>query len=242
MRRKRLSILKRNTLAMATLRRCLLVFSLALNSTLACAELSGTVSVVSDYRFRGQSLSQGNPEAQLNLTLDTNSGWYGGAFMSGVNLDGHDDTQLLAYGGYAQTLKPGWSWDAGVIDSTFLASSDYNYAEIYLGIASEHVNAKLYVSPNYFGFSTRTAYAELNGNYPISDNWRVQAHVGCLARIDGDKEFPARRWDGQVGIATMLHQWTLQLAWVIAQKNPGNYQSYSDLHPHTLVLDASYAF
>jgi uncharacterized protein (TIGR02001 family) len=236
----RLSINKRNILAASC--RCLLVFNLTLSCTLAYADISGTVSVVSDYRFRGQSLSNGNPEPQLDLTLDIDRGWYAGMFLSGVNLDDHDITQLLAYGGYAHAFTSGWSWDAGIIDSHFISVADYDYAETYFGIASEHVNAKLYLSPNYFGFSTRTAYAEVNGSYPLNDTWRALAHAGCLVRIGGDKDFPAKRWDGQIGIAKMLNQWTVQLAWVAVQKSLSVYPSYNNLHPHTWVLDASYAF
>ena len=46
------------------------------------ARVSGSVAVVSDYLFRGVSLSEGRPAAQLNVNYDDASGWYAGGFAS----------------------------------------------------------------------------------------------------------------------------------------------------------------
>ena len=52
----------------------------------ACAQVSGSVTLVSDYRYRGISLSDGRPTAQLSVAYDRPDGWYMGAFASRVRL------------------------------------------------------------------------------------------------------------------------------------------------------------
>ena len=44
------------------------------------AQVSGSLTLVSDYRFRGVSLSHNNPAAQLGAVYDDARGWYAGAF------------------------------------------------------------------------------------------------------------------------------------------------------------------
>jgi uncharacterized protein (TIGR02001 family) len=46
------------------------------------AQISGTASVLSDYRYRGITLSGKKPAAQLGVTYDDPLGWYVGAFGS----------------------------------------------------------------------------------------------------------------------------------------------------------------
>ena len=58
----------------------------------AGAQLTGTVSVVSDYRFRGVSLSQQKPAVQASIGYDDPSGWYGGVFASTAKLAGESAT------------------------------------------------------------------------------------------------------------------------------------------------------
>jgi uncharacterized protein (TIGR02001 family) len=45
-------------------------------------ELSAEIGIVSDYRYRGLSLSGGDPAAQASLTLEHDSGWYAQASFS----------------------------------------------------------------------------------------------------------------------------------------------------------------
>jgi uncharacterized protein (TIGR02001 family) len=52
----------------------------------ATAQLSGTLSAVSDYRYRGVTFSDRRPAAQAGLAYDDPSGWYAGAFGSTVRL------------------------------------------------------------------------------------------------------------------------------------------------------------
>src|SRR5439155_7805223 len=60
----------------------------------ALGQVSGSASLVSDYRFRGVSLSQEKPALQLNVLYDDQSGWYAGAFASSVQIFGQHDRHV----------------------------------------------------------------------------------------------------------------------------------------------------
>lgn len=77
--------------------------------------LSGDLGVVSDYRFRGLTLSGGDPAVQGGLYLSHSSGLYGGTWMS--TIDGDDlygDVEVDLVGGWAGEVLPGTTFDASL--------------------------------------------------------------------------------------------------------------------------------
>jgi uncharacterized protein (TIGR02001 family) len=156
-------------------------------ATASIAQVSATASLVSDYRVRGVSLSNGNPAAQLDLSYDHESGWYGGTFFSNVEFDPQTGQQLqfAGYGGYARRLGHGWSLDAGATYQDFSNDSDYRYVEAHVGVTTDAASARLYYSPNYFGVSIHTLYAELNGSYRLDDRFKLVGHAGMLQAFAG---------------------------------------------------------
>src|SRR5205809_1401108 len=117
------------------------------------AQLSGSVSVVSDYRYRGISLSDNEPAAQLGVTYDDATGWYAGAFVSTTKSAAYDTrgAQLISFAGYAWRMPSGLSLDVGADYSVVTATPRYNYPEVYAGFAFQNVSARLYYAPRYFG-------------------------------------------------------------------------------------------
>jgi uncharacterized protein (TIGR02001 family) len=159
----------------------------ALVATTSFAQVAATASVVSDDRVRGVSLSDGGPAGQLNVSYDHDSGWYVGAFGSNVQFYRHSpqELQMIGYGGYSQRLQSGLSVDAGASYSTFTSNSDYRYLELNAGVTSSALGARLYYSPNYFGGSIHTLYAELNGSYRLTDRFKLIGHAGLLHGFSG---------------------------------------------------------
>jgi hypothetical protein len=92
---------------------------------------------------------------------------------------------LVGYTGYAQRLQRGWSVDAGAAYSSFSGNTDYHYAELHAGVTADAVSARLYFSPNYFGQSIHTLYAELNGSYRLTDRFKLIGHAGLLQAFAG---------------------------------------------------------
>ena len=159
----------------------------ALVATASMAQVSGSAAVVSDERVRGVSLSNGQPAAQVDVSYDHDSGLYAGAFASNVQFYQHSpqELQLIGYAGYARRIQPGWSVDAGAAYASFSADSDYNYTELHVGVATDAASARLYFSPNYFGQSIHTLYAELNGSYRLGERFKLIGHAGLLQGFAG---------------------------------------------------------
>ena len=64
-------------------------------------DLSGDVGLVSDYRFRGMTLSNGQPAAQASLSLESESGPYVGAWASTIREPGSKTSaEIDLYAGY----------------------------------------------------------------------------------------------------------------------------------------------
>ena len=209
------------------------------------AQLSGSVSFVSDYRFRGVSLSGGRPEPQAHIGYDSSSDWYAGASTSRVALnENRSNAQLITYGGYSHRLPSGLSWEAGATKSIFQHAARSNYTEVFAGLASENFSGRIYFAPDYFGRGNRTLYAELNTNYPIQEQIHLLGHIGLLYSFLGNEE-PApstTRADTRIGVSARLTDWQIQLAWVAVEKSRERYSRYENFSPHTVVLNASYSF
>jgi len=77
--------------------------------------VSGGVEIVSDYRFRGVSLTGGDVAVQPTITVSHDSGLYVGAW--GSNLEDtptYGKTEIDLYGGYATEIAPGTEIDVGL--------------------------------------------------------------------------------------------------------------------------------
>jgi uncharacterized protein (TIGR02001 family) len=199
----------------------------------AGAQVSGTLSITSDYRFRGVSLSDNLPAAQVDLGFDDPSGWYAGVFASNVRLEYQASAQgqAIAYTGYAQRLRNGVSLDAGASYSGFAGlagEGEYNYAELHAGFTADSIEGRLSFAPNYFGQSLRTVYAEFNGSQALTDKMRFVWHAGMLQISSGPISGNRSNLDGRVGVEFALHAARLQLARVASQGSTGAYPVSAD--------------
>ena len=100
--------------------RCACAILAALIACPAAAQsVSGEASLVSDYRFRGVSLSGGHPAAQASLTLEHDSGFYGNLWGSTLGHGSQTEVDLgecvvqqVHVAGWAPLHRP---WGARVL-------------------------------------------------------------------------------------------------------------------------------
>jgi uncharacterized protein (TIGR02001 family) len=231
----------------------LLVFALHLPAAPARAQagdalnlsVSGSASLLSDYRFRGQALSDGQPVPQLALNVDSAGGWYAGGYASGATYGELRGAQLLGYAGYAARLAGGGSWEAGCSSTVFTQWRQADYQECYAGLAGERFSGRLYFAPQYLGRPTRTVYAEANFFYPLHPRLNLSAHAGLLRNLSGGSwaGIPAgSRYDLRLAASIPLGDWSLQLARVQSKADSISYLHYPRRSPRAWVLGASYAF
>ena len=208
------------------------------------AQLGATVNADSDYRYRGVSLSDGQPSLRLTLNYDAAERWYAGvSATTGAKLTGQDSyTQLLGYAGWSTPAFTGHSFEFGLDGSHFAGISGYDFAEAYAGLLGERWSARLYFAPNYYGRGVRTLYAELNTYLAMDERSRLFAHFGALYPISGAVGDADRtRGDVSLGAGLMLRAWDLHLAWVAATRG-GPYPAVYGGRPAALVLGVSVAF
>jgi uncharacterized protein (TIGR02001 family) len=203
--------------------RLLLAFALLLEPwAVVAGDVAGSVGVLSDYRFRGVSLTNRNPAVQAAIAYDDSPGWFAGALASNVNIDPNGvGLSVQAYGGYAGTLRDGVSADAGAVHYTFphtAGAPSSDYTEAFAGVAAEGVGARIYLTNSYFGSGARGAYVDLLGSRELTSEVALTAHLGWL--VTGSASSPsseysrARQLDFAGGIAGRYLGFHLELSLV----------------------------
>lgn len=212
----------------------------------ARAEISGSVGLLSDYRFRGVSLSDERPAAQLGVNYDHPGGAYAGLFASTTRFANQsgDDLQVLGYLGYARRTVSNLSWEAGALYSAFAGYYGYNYAEFYLGLARDGLNGRIYFSPDYFGQGVRTVYGELNGTQTLFGPLSIVAHVGALhasAEQTGASGYARYHYDLRAGMAVQLARARIELTALRARPDPAVYPISHEQKRNSVVLGVSWS-
>jgi hypothetical protein len=152
-----------------------------------------------------------------------------------------DVTQLVAYGGYVRQMASGLSWEAGAISNTFLNAAEYNYGEVYAGLASDRISGRVYFSPSYYGYGGRVAYAELNAFHPLAEKIKLIGHVGLLHGLRGSLAEARDRVDLRLAIGLDIDAYNIQLAW-LHSINVGSGFTDPVRTPRALAISASYSF
>lgn len=207
----------------------------------AAAEIGATASVFSDARFRGYSLSGGQPVAILDFAYDDPSGFYGDAAVTGVLRKGADPSllggQLTA--GYARRLKSGTTVDFGVTHSSYLNYSTKqrgsSYTEVYGGIARGAISSRIFLSPHYFGSGNWSAYGEVNARISPARKWSLNGHFGLLLPLrTPNSEAYGSQVDWRIGVSRQIGRLSLHAAW--SDGAPGRDFYYGRYHSRSAVV------
>jgi uncharacterized protein (TIGR02001 family) len=178
-----------------------------------CAQVSGAVSLWSDQRYRGVSLSNGRPQLQLGLNYDAPGGYYLSGLLAATPTGEANTVAVLNAGRlWPISSDKGYALELGGNYTHHGAYSGAAYGEAYVGLIANRMNARLYYAPRYLGRSNRSVYAELEGNLPLGhDNrWSLTQHIGWLhggaGRSGGD------RTDVKLGVNLHLSEGDLSLS------------------------------
>ena len=159
------------------------------------ATLSGSLTLTSDYLFRGISQTDRKPALQAGLEYDWTNGWYLGGWGSNVSwlADGSTPAQpvsnsleLDAYAGHRGSLGGDWSYDAGLYAYAYPGSYPHGYThpqtlEAYGSLGWKSLKLEYNQSlGNLFGVpdSHGSRYARLSWHQPFATDWQASAHLG----------------------------------------------------------------
>ncbi|WP_371875581.1 TorF family putative porin [Duganella aceris] len=211
----------------------------------AQVDLTGSVSLQSEYRYRGQTPGGHGAVPQLTLNLDGAGGWYLGGFASAVTIGDLDGYKLQGYAGYAQRLRSGWSWELGCSHIGYTQLHVNDFQECYGGLSGERFSSRLYYAPRYLGYPARVLYGEVNLFYPIHPSFNLIAHAGLLHSLSAGvwPGIPANsRYDARLGVSIPFGDWTLQVAREHGQDDGMRYRAYP-VHPSKAwSMSATYSF
>lgn len=150
-------------------------------ATANAGEFSSTVTAVSDYDFRGVTLSAKDPALQASLDWAHDSGFYAGAWVSnidyGSDIDG--DLELDLYMGFGGETSGGLGWDTGIVWYTYPDSSDISdYPEIWAGITYGPVTFKQWFTNDWSGTDQDALYSEINASFELPAGFTLNLHTG----------------------------------------------------------------
>ena len=159
----------------------------------ASAEVSGSVTVVSDYLFRGITQTNEEPALQAGVTWTHDSGFYVGGWGSSISWLSDSDpdissqVELDVFAGYAGSfgesdfgydVGANYYWYPGDYPAGF---NDADTLEVYVGLTYKFLSAKYwYSATDLFGIpdSDGSTNLDLSAKYEFAPGWSGTAAVG----------------------------------------------------------------
>jgi uncharacterized protein (TIGR02001 family) len=99
--------------------------------------ITGSITGVSDYRFRGISLSGEDPAIQPTINLNHESGFYVGTWASNLDFTPlYGEAEIDLYAGFTKEIASGTTIDAAVVYYLYPdGTGDSDYFEPYISLA-----------------------------------------------------------------------------------------------------------
>ncbi len=177
--------------------------------------VTGGVALVSDYRFRGVSLSGKDFAVQPYLTVSHESGLYVGAWGSNISENDGNDVELDLYAGFSGGDEI--TYDIGATYYVYPGVSNVNYVEFTGKVGSTMGPATVGVQLSYVPSQGNTGdednvYVATNAtialpNSPISI-------VGSLGVEDGAFTAGSKKLDWSLGMTAAISDFTSGVSYV----------------------------
>jgi len=156
----------------------------------AQADVSATVTLVSDYVYNGVSSTDGDPTLQGSVDWYNDAGFYAGVWASGLDKDGYSsaEVEIDYYAGYASSINDDFGYDLGYAFYTYPGANDagaeLNYGELYGSVTyKENTTAKVLFSDDYFGEAGNSVIVSLSHTISLPEDFSLTleaAHTKLL--------------------------------------------------------------
>jgi uncharacterized protein (TIGR02001 family) len=171
-----------------------LTLGLSLLSINALAgDFSGSVSLTSDYFWRGYSKSNGQVSLQANAEYVADSGLYGGLWVASVDFNepaATDAAQVewLPYVGYSFKSDNDWVLDFQLVRYIYdekLFNRESDYSEFYGFLHYRDVwTMEVAVADDTYNLDATSANIQVNGRYPLTPKSQASGGLGYYRAID----------------------------------------------------------
>ena len=207
-------------------------------------ELSGAVTVASEYIYRGQALSNHKPAVSVGVDYAHDSGFYGGIWASTIDLEspfGSRDTEVDYYVGYHFEPDGPLSLSVSVMRYTYPGHEgllDYEHTEGALAATLfERYSLEFAYTDDLYGVGEPARYWALRGEWPAGSYVVASAGIGLadLSALNTDRY---TYWD--VGLSTRWTRLTVDLRWHDNEAIEGALRNWSA--GSRLVASVSYGF
>lgn len=173
-------------------------------------DVSATIGVTSDYRFRGISLSNRRPALQGGVDIALPSGLFVGSWASTISLYGGSRAELDIYGGYGTTLA-GTDLTGTIYGYGYIGGHGVSYVELQ-GTATHMLGGialqlEVDVAPHQ-SHAPGNLYLGAGLVAPIADTG-----ISLSTRI-GHEDGGDDKWDWEAGVSCELSRWTLSASYV----------------------------
>lgn len=177
--------------------------------------VSGSVALVSDYRFRGVSLSDKDFAFQPYLTVKHESGLYAGVWGSNLAENAGDDVEVDLYVGFAG--GDAVTYDIGATYYVYPGVSSFNYVEF---------TGKLGTSVGPASVGAQLSYVPSQDNTGNNDNIYVATNaavaipnspisiVGSVGLEDGAFSGEGEKLDWSLGLTAAVAGFTVGASYV----------------------------
>lgn len=181
-----------------------------------------TLAGVSDYRFRGISLSNKDPAFQPQVSLSHSSGLYARVWGSNIASNGGDDIEIDLVGGIAREIG-GFNVDVGATYYAYPGAKANEYVE-FIGVVSHPVGPATigatfaYTPKQGAGAPGRGLYGLVSGSLPIK---------GTPLSLTGsfgieDNGFYDNKKDWSVGVNAVVEGFTIGLSYIDTSNTGGD--------------------
>lgn len=175
-------------------------------------EVTGDITITSDYAFRGVSQTDEAPALQGGLSLASESGFYVSVWGSSVDFGGRGTLELDVLAGWSGALNEDWSADVGIMrygypNTEFEGS---NFWELYGSLSYHDLTLGLAYSDDYYGNSGKFFYYYGSYSYALTDSLSLGLHIGYNDADSSDDSYT----DWGVSLSTEVIGLGLSLAYV----------------------------
>jgi uncharacterized protein (TIGR02001 family) len=187
--------------------------------------LTGNFGIYSQYIFRGLTQTDTKPAFQGGFDWTHKSGVYLGTWGSNISWL-HDagvcnhgcSLEWDIYGGWRYAFNDDWGMDVGVLYYYYPGSyvsgvTNPDTTEVYIAGSWKWVSLKYSYSVDHtFGVADNGWYLDLSANYPLNDNWTINAHVGrqeYQGSTNGASNSILNYNDWKLGVTYAINGWNI---------------------------------